>query len=199
VDCGHSVFPRLVQTGLADRIDAVLITHLHDDHVGSLSSFILYHSLVLKKGKLKIIYQSDAFLTILKDFLSFSLGRPEERVEFVEISEFPEVGAIDTFGQHVPGMSTWAFFFREGDEFVVYSGDLGNPTALFAELDSFQLLGKPLVFHEMGFEQSYGHTWFKELEPYLDRYRIYGYHNDQNLNPPENRIPLVADTPEFLI
>lgn len=201
VDCGHSVFPRLVRTGLADRIDAILITHLHDDHVGSLSSLILYHSLVLKKGKIKLIYQSEAFLGILEDFLSFSLGkaRVRNRVEFVHISEYPELGAIDTFGKHVPGMSTWAFYFKDGDESVVYSGDLGEPEALFDQIDALDLPGKPLVFHELAFEDTYGHTYFRALEPYTDRYNIYGYHNDPNLNPKENTIPLVANHPEFLV
>lgn len=199
VDCGHSVFPRLVKTGLSETIDAILITHLHDDHVGSLSSYILYHNLILNKGKVKLIYQNDAFRTLLNDFLEFSLRRVYDRVEFVHISEYPELGAIDTFGQHVSGMSTWAFFFRDGDESIVYSGDLGEPKDLFAAIDALKLPGKPLVFHEMAFEESFGHTYFKQLEPYMDRYRIYGYHNDHNLNPAENMIPLVANTPEFLV
>jgi ribonuclease BN (tRNA processing enzyme) len=76
VDCGHSVFPRLVQLGLVSKIDGILITHLHDDHVGSLSSLVLYHSLVLQKGRMKIYVPSADFQASLSALLSHSLGDP---------------------------------------------------------------------------------------------------------------------------
>ena len=46
IDCGESVFSKIVQTGLLkeNQIEDVIcfITHLHGDHVGSLSSLIYY-------------------------------------------------------------------------------------------------------------------------------------------------------------
>ena len=52
IDCGESVFERVVNNYLLDNIKAIniLITHTHGDHVGSLGSLILYcyHNLDIK-------------------------------------------------------------------------------------------------------------------------------------------------------
>ncbi|MEM0997287.1 MAG: MBL fold metallo-hydrolase [Bacteroidota bacterium] len=199
VDCGHSVFPRLVKSGWVEKIDAVLISHLHDDHVGSLSSLVLYWQHVLQRERIKLIYPTDSFRQLLTSFLAFSLGNPDERIAFTPIGDYPQVTAIDTFGQHVKNMATWGFCFREGDAALAYSGDLGNPAAFFTALDAMNLPGRPRVFHELSFQESYAHTWYRELLPYRERYDILGYHHDHRQNPPENPIPLVAHHPEFLL
>ena len=42
IDCGEGVFKRIIETNLIDGIKEIriLITHMHGDHVGSLSSFV---------------------------------------------------------------------------------------------------------------------------------------------------------------
>ena len=44
IDCGTTVFKSILDQHLLDNVKEVnvLITHLHDDHVGSLSSLIRY-------------------------------------------------------------------------------------------------------------------------------------------------------------
>ena len=44
IDCGENIFSNIKKNGLLDDIDNIyiLITHLHSDHVGSLSSLIFY-------------------------------------------------------------------------------------------------------------------------------------------------------------
>ena len=199
LDCGHSVFPKLVMKGKADAVDAVLLTHFHDDHIGSLSSLILYHQLVLNKGKLKIVYPSDSFRTMLEEFLSFSIGKTEERVTFIPISDMPGLGAIDTYGQHVKGMQTWAYYFEDGEKSIVYSGDLGAPKYLFEQIEQLEFAATPMIFHEIAFVKNAGHTWYKDLVSYQKKYEIYGYHLDPRQNPKDNPIPLVIDQPNFLL
>lgn len=198
IDCGHSVFPYLVERNLIQQIDAVIVTHLHDDHVGSLSSLILFNELALKKGRMKLIYPSEAFRIQLTSFLSHSLGDPEEWVEFIHISKVEGMQAVDTFGKHVPGMQTWSFLFSDGKSSIAYSGDLGDPSPLFEALEQLDL---PVlrVFHETCFI-AYGtaHVLYTELEKYLDRYDIYGYHCDHREKPEGIRLKLVADFPELL-
>ena len=42
IDCGCVVYQQLCRLNLIDKIDAILITHFHDDHVGSLSSILAH-------------------------------------------------------------------------------------------------------------------------------------------------------------
>jgi len=41
-DCGYNVFPKLVKTGVIVDIDAVIISHDDDDHMGSVKSLLYY-------------------------------------------------------------------------------------------------------------------------------------------------------------
>ena len=131
IDCGHSVFPQLVTQDLVHQLDAALITHFHDDHVGSLSSLLFYRMLVLQLERLPIYVPDDHFKSELIRFLQFAVPKPETFADFRLLEELPWVGAIDTFGQHVAGMQTYGYCFRENDEAIAYSGDLGQPALFF--------------------------------------------------------------------
>lgn len=57
LDCGEKVFNKLINTNLLSDISSVhvLITHLHSDHVGSLSSLI-YYCYYIKKMKINVYF-----------------------------------------------------------------------------------------------------------------------------------------------
>lgn len=54
VDCGYNIFPKLMSTTdengirLANKIKYILITHKHDDHIGSLMSYLYWIELIRK-------------------------------------------------------------------------------------------------------------------------------------------------------
>lgn len=198
IDCGHSVFQALVQKGVIDEIDAVLVTHFHDDHVGSLSSLILYYNLILQKGKMVLLTPNEEFEDALKLFLSHSLGDPTERVDFRRVGDWPAIQSIDTFGMHVAGMQTWAFTFSEAGSSIAYSGDLGEPTSFFQALRGADLPNLR-VFHETSYyEQVNAHTYYKVLEGYMDEFEVYAYHCDPHTKPADLKLNLVAES-TFLI
>lgn len=127
IDCGATVFTELLESGLLDNdwagID-VIVTHLHLDHVGSLSQLGLY--MYFEKNKaINVISKCkdiDTFLTItdMKRDLSIP-GYPEERytrenrynIEFIPASH--TIG-IDSYGFYMPS-------FEEGGKGIVYTGD----------------------------------------------------------------------------
>lgn len=198
LDCGHSVFPNLVKKGLAEEVDAILVTHLHDDHVGSLSSMLLYHQLVLQKGPATVIVPNSDFQALLEGFLSYSLGPNSGRVQFKLVSDVPGLTAVDTFGLHVKGMPTWGYIFQEGQQSIAFSGDLGDPAPFFEALGAMDLPGLR-VFHEVSFlPQVAAHTHYKDLEAYMADWDIYGYHCSLPMRPSDLRLKLVADHPELL-
>lgn len=197
IDCGHAIFPRLVTLGLATQIDAVLITHLHDDHVGSLSTFILYHQIILNKGRLPIYVPNAAFKDMLIGMLAYSLGDVTARVDFRYCTEVVGLGYIDTFGRHVPDMQTFAFYFTDGERSIVYSGDNGDPDFLVTQLQALDL-PQPTLYHEIFFHfRLAAHAYYQDLMRLSASLPIIGYHCDPDQAPADNTIPLVANLPEL--
>ncbi|MEO0897402.1 MAG: MBL fold metallo-hydrolase [Bacteroidota bacterium] len=199
VDCGHTVYPVLRRNNLIDDIDYILITHFHDDHVGSLCTTILHHTFFLNKSqKTKILYPDEFFKRSLMNYLSIGLGNVEQYVEFVPIKEVPEVRAINTFGLHVKNMQSYGFLFEDEKEIVAISGDLGDPEIIFQCIPETKKAVK--VFHEMSFEQTDGvHCFYKDLFHQLEKFEIYGYHVNPSSEPSDNKIPLVHSQPDLLI
>lgn len=194
VDCGHSVFAELVRTGLADKIDVLLITHLHDDHVGSLSSYLLYRYHVLQLPAPEIWCPNAGFMEQLTGFLSHSQRDLSQRAKIRVWPEQSTAGHIDTFGLHVPGMRTFAFWFRDQEQSLVWSGDLGDGEIIFREVPKVGLQN-PLILHEMSYQKVYtGHTSYRQLEAQLPYFNIKGYHCNPANAPADCKVPHVANS-----
>lgn len=200
VDCGNRIYSRLIEKDAIHGIDYVLITHMHDDHIGSLSSLILhYFHFLPAQAPLKLVYTDEYQKDELTGYLTYSLLHPEQKVQLVSINDLPFVTCIDTFGLHVRQLATRGFLFRSGDEAVAYSGDVGDADVIFKSLIAENLEGA-IVFHELIFQKGISaHVYYKDLYKYRDKFRIYGYHCDASANPADNLIPLVFNTHEFML
>ncbi len=200
LDCGNSVYRRLRQTGLADQIDYILITHLHDDHVGSLNSTVLHHKYLLAEPrKARILVPTESFAKELQAFMNFGLRDPKNYADFLPLTELEGLTAVDTFGKHVDGMQTYGYIFEDEDEILAFSGDLGDSNIIFDHLPE-QSDKKIRVFHEMSFVRQDGvHTYYQDLNPRAEQYEIYGYHLDPRNAPADNKVPILADHPELLV
>ncbi|MEO6845695.1 MAG: MBL fold metallo-hydrolase [Chthoniobacterales bacterium] len=197
IDCGFTIYPRLVELGLDKAPDALLITHLHADHSGSLSNEILslwYHK---EQKPVRVYLPAEHFRKPLMDFLRPQLLTPETFVDLVPMPPDKCIIAIDTFGEHLPDMPTFGYVLQDETGAVVISGDIANGTSIFKAIESLNL--KPrYVMHELTYNpDNCAHVHFKKLEPMLDRYQIYGYHCDPAKKPADCAIPLAWDNPEF--
>ena len=201
VDCGNSVYKKLRESKLADHIDYILLTHFHDDHVGSLITTVLHHKYLLPNPRpAKILIPSPEFQDLLGWFISFGMPHPEKYVDFIPLDSVEGIRAIDTFGMHIQHMQSYAYLFEDEEEIVAYSGDLGNPDIVFEHLSKFNGQKKIRVFHEMCFTPSDGvHSCYTDLMPHQKDFDIYAYHLDPRKEPKDNTIPLVANMPELLI
>lgn len=199
IDCGHSVYDALCQKGFVSKVDHVLITHFHADHIGSLPTLILHHHQFVKDKQLNILYPEKKFKNQLYDFLSYALINPEKYIAFYPMEKYDGLGYIDTYGAHIERMQTYSYLFQDGEELLAYSGDLGDCDLLFEELEKIRAR-KKTVFHDICFNpQLTTHTFYEDLEEYQQDYQIYGYHCDPRQNPDDNRVPLVYNQPEFLL
>ena len=197
IDCGFSVFPQLVKTGLIEHIDKILITHLHDDHVGGLSSLVLYYYYKLNLGKVKILVPNQLFKNEILNFLKSTTVYPEKYVSFSFLDKSENIKYINTSNKHIKGMTSFGYVFFDSGNTIVYSGDIASADTIFDWLKEGNI-NQATVFHDVCFNYNGVHAFYKDLIPYLHKYKIFGYHCNPEQNVADNPIPLVANHKEFL-
>jgi ribonuclease BN (tRNA processing enzyme) len=198
IDAGFTIYGSLVAHQGWQVPDYVLLTHLHNDHCGSLANLILHRHYFGGKATTAILYQSDAFRQQIETFLRLQLKDPGKYVEFVPVSDLPGLQVLDTYGRHAEGFQSYSFIFEEEGKRLVYSGDLRQADFLFAHLQTLPPM-PTTVYHDIAFQEgNQGHAHYTQLQPYQAVYQVFGYHCDPGANPPDNTIPLVYHQPELL-
>jgi len=198
IDAGFTVYPRLVALNLLFSFDYILLTHLHNDHCGSLANILLHRHFHGDGRKPILLYQTESFKAQIQEFLRIQLKDPEKYVDFAPCNTVTELSILDTFGRHSEEFQTYSFIWEEENERLVYSGDLQQADFLFTHLQTLAPL-PTIVFHDISFNpENKGHTHYTRLQLYQAHYSIFGYHCDPNQNPADNTIPLVYNQPEFM-
>ncbi len=124
IDCGFTVFSQLKNKfdfNKYDEID-VIITHLHNDHAGTLSQFILYMYFIYNK-KVNVITKCEK----IKEFLDIT-GTPEDAYELKKENEY--IKFIKT--EHVKYLDAYGFELNINSKKIIYTGDTNT-------LESFEL------------------------------------------------------------
>jgi|SRR5882724_837645 len=195
VDCGPLIFPRLVELSIIDTIEYLLLTHLHGDHTGSMFQLVFYTMSVLKRP-LKILYATDVFRSQIEALLT-DQGVPKTHFEMCPLQVVSAIQAFDTTNKHAEGVTSFAYVFSYSDTKVFYSGDLGDISVtkgILSDINPSEII----IFHEMHQKKGKAHVHYSELNIFLPKYRIFGYHCNPDLIPPDNNIPLVALQKEYL-
>jgi hypothetical protein len=198
IDAGFTIYGRLKALNIWQEPDYILLTHLHNDHCGSLANILLHRHFFGQSSKTTLLYQSEAFRQQIETFLAIQLKDPGKYVDFLPVSQIPGLQVLDTFGRHSEGFQSYSFIFEENGERWVYSGDLQQADFLFGHLLTLPAMATT-VFHDITFHpENDGHAHYSMLQPYQAAYQIFGYHCDPSANPADNTIPLVYHQPELM-
>lgn len=115
IDCGFTVFSQLKEKFDFNKYDEinVIITHLHNDHAGTLSQFILYLYFIYNK-KINVITNCKR----IKEFLDIT-GTPEDAYILKKENEY--IKFIKT--EHVKYLDSYGFELNINSRKIIYTGD----------------------------------------------------------------------------
>lgn len=130
VDCGYNVFGRLLELGIADKIDVVFITHTHDDHIGSLGSFLYYREFVVQKP-IVVIGSTRVFEYLKLVLQGFSRIRYPNGLEQLKYVRPIVVSSATKFEYHSPDRTNYRVVVSSRDIFS-HSFDDNFPTTMYS-------------------------------------------------------------------
>ncbi len=138
VDCPGGVFQKIKKFNVDPRhVSAILVTHIHPDHVYGLPSLV--HSLMMDEGLIRL-YGSAESVQLCKELLDLFHLREKKvkmRIEFValnagdsfELEESIKCTCLKV--PHSPSSLAFHFCFDEGEKDLLYSGDTPCDPSLF--------------------------------------------------------------------
>jgi ribonuclease Z len=155
LDCGAGATGRLYDASLIDRVDGILITHLHSDHFAGLFDFLL-HTLVTGRKRPLTIVSPPGLSPILRaaidvgamvkdpaelyDFRLIEGLRPQATIGPWQVQGIPLDHTVYNLGYHLATNGTTLF----------YTGDTRQPSAP-------EGLRADFVIHEATYSDRYAH------------------------------------------
>jgi len=147
VDCPGSVIQKIRKLGFDPRkVNSILLTHIHPDHVYGLPSFV--HSLMLEECLLRL-FGSKETIIFCQSFLDLFHLREKDiktRIEFFPLKEgqsFELAGSIELTSftvPHSPQSLAYHFCFEKEKKELIYSGDTPPRPSFFKEAENADYL-----------------------------------------------------------
>jgi ribonuclease Z len=134
LDCGAGTTGRLYDAGLFDRVDAILISHLHSDHIAGLFDFLL-HTLITQRKRPLTIVSPPGLAPILRAMndVGAMVKDPAELYDFRLVEgRQPEATIGPWHARAVPLDHTvynLGYLLTADDGSLFYTGDTRQPSA----------------------------------------------------------------------
>ena len=186
IDCGGTVFSKLLMMDqnndflrAKDKIE-IIITHLHDDHVGSLSTLILYCRYVLNKKpviytKCHNIRNRMQICGVLDDF--YEVRDHSDKIEFIKTI-------------HDVSLDCYGFKLDIDGKKILYTGDTSTFQPFIDKLD-----GVSEIYIDTNIRKNSAHIYLEDNLDFLKEltnqgYDVYLMHTDDK----EKTKELIANT-----
>jgi len=138
VDCPGSLIQKIKRLSLDPlAVSAILVTHIHPDHIYGLPSFI--HSLMLEEGLVHLFGSEETirFCRRLLDLFELQEKEIKMKIDFVPLGDgqefeiFPELIVTSFRVPHSLSSLAFHFLFEEEKKGLIYSGDTPPHPPLF--------------------------------------------------------------------
>lgn len=185
IDCGESVFKKVYEKDLFSEIDNiyVFITHTHSDHIGSLSSLILYCSHKFDIKTKIVIPKENKYLDSIKNILD-SMGVDKSNYEFIndldldnKYDVFDNIRYVET--THCDDITSYSIIFEKDNRVIYYSGDTNELDTVKSIIHGDKNIDK--IYIETCSERLDSHIYYEDLLEVIPknlRDRVYCMHLD---------------------
>jgi hypothetical protein len=184
IDCGESVFQRILENNLLDNVKRVnvLITHFHSDHIGSLSSLIMY-CYYCKRIKPNVYFPKRDSISNFLNLTGADEGVLWNYLNIDSLEEKYNLNVVPALMSHVKEFKSYGYHIEDNNtgEIMVYTGDSNGIIDTFARYDFSQWEIK--IYHDCCLADYEGnvHTSLRklcELFPAEHRNKVYCMHLD---------------------
>lgn len=185
IDCGESVFKKLYEKDLLEGIDNiyVFITHTHSDHIGSLSTLILYCSHKFDIKTKIVLPKENKYIDSVKNILD-SMGVDKSDYEFINDEDldnkfdvFDNIRYVET--THSDHITSYSIIFEKDNRVIYYSGDTNELDTVKSIIHGDKNIDK--IYIETCSERLDGHIYYEDLLEVIPknlRDRVYCMHLD---------------------
>lgn len=185
IDCGESVFKKVYEKDLFSEIDNlyVFITHTHSDHIGSLSSLILYCSHKFDIKTKIVIPKENKYIDSIKNILD-SMGVDKSDYEFIndvdldnKYDVFDNIRYVET--THCDDITSYSILFEKDNRVIYYSGDTNELDTVKSIIHGDKNIDK--IYIETCSERLDSHIYYEDLLEVIPknlRDRVYCMHLD---------------------
>ncbi len=163
LDCGAGTTGRLYDAGLFDRVDGILISHLHSDHIAGLFDFLL-HTLITQRKRPLTIVSPPGLSPILRAMndVGAMVRDPAELYDLRLIEGLqPEVTVGPWRVRSLPLHHTvynLGYLLSRDDATVYYTGDTRQPSVPDGLRADFVIHESTYSDRNAGLAQDFGHS-----------------------------------------
>lgn len=161
IDCGESTFKTLIKNNVLDDVENIdiVITHLHSDHTGSLST-LLYYLFFIKNVKANVHFPNDDLKKLL-DLLGNNKSQYNYNVITNEVKLLNNLLIKPFKTKHCEELNSFGYEIIYNNRTIIYNGDSSE---LPKDINKRLLTNENItLYQDVSLFKTKAHFYYKEL------------------------------------